>query len=304
MEAVDILCLGEPMVEFNQQPDGLFAPGFGGDTSNAAVSAARQGARVGYLTCLGTDRFGDEILSMWQTEGIDTAGVVHDPRYPTAIYFVTHDAEGHHYTYRRAGSAASHMHPQSFDETLIAGAKYLHVSAISQAISASAADAVFAAIETANTNATRVSYDTNLRLNLWPLQRARSLVHEAMQMCDLALPSYDDATALTGLSAPDAIVDFYLELGADTVILKMGGDGAIVATGQQREKIGGIKVASIDMNGAGDTFAGALLAELSRGVETMAAARYANVAAALSTTGKGAVTAIPSRADVEAFLAN
>ena len=58
------------------------------------------------------------------------------------------------------------------------------------------------------------------------------------------------------------------------------------------------------MNGAGDTFAGALLAELSRGVETMAAARYANVAAALSTTGKGAVTAIPSRADVEAFLAN
>jgi 2-dehydro-3-deoxygluconokinase len=299
---LDIVCLGEPMVEFNQREDGLFARGFGGDTSNAAVCAARQGAAVSYLTALGVDDFGDDLVGMWEAEGINTAHVMRDPNHPTAIYFVTHDDRGHHYNYRRAGSAASHMRPGCFEDSAIAMAKYLHVSAISQAISASAADTVFAAIECAKSNDTRVSYDTNLRLNLWPIKRARAVVHEAMCVCDLALPSYDDAVELTLLDDPDAIVDFYLHLGASTVVLKLGAEGAIVATTSERQRVDGLRVNSIDANGAGDTFAGALLAELSRGSAIHDAARYANAAAAISTAGKGAVTSIPTRTAVSQLL--
>lgn len=299
---MDIVCLGEPMLEFNQEADGSYRQGFGGDTSNAAISAARQNARVGYLTRLGADHFGDAFIDLWQAEGIDTRQVIRDPDNPTAIYFVTHDENGHHFSYRRADSAASRMQPGDFSADYIAAAKILHVSAISQAISAAAADTVFAAIEIARANDTRVAYDTNLRLNLWPERRARAVVHEAMRSCQIALPSYDDATVLTGLQAPQDIVDFYQQLGAELVVLKLGAKGCLVATPDDRTTIQGIAVSSIDANGAGDTFAGALLAEIAAGSHIQDAARYANAAAALSTGRKGAVSSIPRRVDVEKFM--
>lgn len=298
---MDIVSLGEPMLEFNQQPDGQYRQGFGGDTSNAAISAARQGARVGYLTRLGADHFGDAFIDLWQSEGIDTSQVIRDPDYPTGIYFVTHDENGHHFSYRRSNSAATRMHPGDFSADYIASAKILHVSAISQAISASAADTVFDAIEIARENDTKVAYDTNLRLSLWPERRARAVIHEAMRACHIALPSYDDATVLTGLEMPQDIVDFYLDLGAEVVVLKLGAKGCLVGKPEGSTAIEGMQVSSIDANAAGDTFAGAFLAETARGRNYHGAAHYANTAAALSTQRQGAVTSIPSRDEVEAL---
>ena len=200
----EIVCLGEPMLEFNRQADGRYLAGHGGDTSNCAIAAARQGAAVGYLTCLGSDAFGDSFMALWAAEGIDTNQVCRDPEAPTAIYFVDHEAGEHRFTYLRAGSAASRMTPRTFARDYIANARVLHVSGISQAISASACDTVFDAIGAARDNGVTVSYDPNLRLKLWPLQRARAVIHEAMRECDIALPGLDDAVQLTGLDHPDA----------------------------------------------------------------------------------------------------
>ena len=107
MPTPDILCLGEPLVEFNRRPDGLWLGGHGGDSSNCAVAAARQGASVGYLSRVGDDPFGHDLLDLWRAEGVDTTGVRVDPQAPTGVYFVTHGPEGHVFTYRRAGSAAT-----------------------------------------------------------------------------------------------------------------------------------------------------------------------------------------------------
>ena len=299
----EIICLGEPMVEFNQNPDGRFSQGFGGDTSNCAISAARQGANVSYATKIGSDQFGDQLIDLWKSEGVNTDLVIRDPDFPTAVYFVTHDQSGHHYTYYRKHSAVSQIKPDDLPEPAIANARLLHVSAISQAISESAADTVLAAIEIANRNQTTVAYDTNLRLNLWSLDRAKSVIHEAMAQCQIALPSYDDATLLTGFTEPDDIVDFYLKLGASIVVLKNGSQGVIVATPEVRRAIPAIKVDFVDANGAGDTFAGAFHAAMSLGKDHFDAAAYANTAAGLSTTRPGAVTAIPHKTEVEARLA-
>ena len=70
----ELLCMGEPMLEFNQlplRPDGTrhYLEGHGGDTSNAAIAAARQGARVGYITALGNDMPGDSFMALWAREG-------------------------------------------------------------------------------------------------------------------------------------------------------------------------------------------------------------------------------------------
>jgi 2-dehydro-3-deoxygluconokinase len=302
----DIVCLGEPLVEFNQtrsaETPANYLAGFGGDTSNCAVAAARQGATVGYMTVVGADPFGDALLDLWRREGVDFAEVGCDPSANTGIYFITHADDGHHFTYFRAGSAASRMEPKDLSASYIAGAKVLHVSGISQAISNSACDTIFTAIEVARRNGVRVSYDTNLRLKLWSIHRARAVIHAALALSDIALPGYDDATKLTGLDDPDAIVDFYLGLGVPLVVLKQGKMGALVATPTERRRVEGHVVDVVDATAAGDTFNGAFLAEIVAGRDPFAAAAYGNAAAALSTGGYGAVEPIPRRKEVEALL--
>jgi 2-dehydro-3-deoxygluconokinase len=300
----DIVAIGEALGEFNQtragEPQYLF--GHGGDTSNAVIAAARSGASTGYISAVGDDSFGRSFLELWAHEGVDTSAVKVARDAPTGLYFVTHGAEGHEFTYRRAGSAAACMSVDDLPSAMIVNAKILHVSGISQAISESAAHLVFEAIRLARVAGVTVSYDTNLRLRLWPLERARAVTHAAMALADIALPGLDDARQLTGFDAPDAIVDFYLNLGSRIVAMTLGKDGALVATPTERRTIPSIRVDAVDATGAGDCFDGAFLAEWLRWGDPFQAARYATVAAALSTTGYGAVAPLPHRADVVAAM--
>lgn len=299
----DILCLGEPMLEFNQQENGTYLPGHGGDTSNAAIAAARQGASVGYITHIGQDAFGTSFMELWAKEGINTDTVKQVTTAHTGIYFVTHGAEGHEFSYFRAGSAASRMTPSDLPVPALKAAKILHVSGISQAISENAADTVFEAMHVVKDGGGLVSYDTNLRLKLWPLERARAVIHAAVAQVDIVLPGLDDATLLTGQTDPDAIVDTYLALGAGIVALTLGAEGTLVATPDDRQRITGYKVNAVDATGAGDTFDGAFLARLTEGETPFEAARYANAAAALSTQGYGGVAPMPTKSAVKTFMA-
>lgn len=303
---LDLICLGEPMLELAQVKRGeeaLYLPGFGGDTSNCAVAAARQGARVGYVTALGDDSFGRDFLELWASEGIDIQAVTLDPTAPTGIYFISYRNGEHEFSYRRKGSAASRICPDNLPYDYIRKARVLHVSGISQAISEPACDAVFAAISAAREAGVKVSYDTNLRLNLWPLTRARAIIHAAMAESDIALPGLDDARRLTNLEDPDAIASFYLDLGPRLVLLTMGREGTLVATPGRREVVPVYAVEQVDATGAGDTFDGAFLARYIAGDDPFTAARYANVAAALSTLGQGAVAPMPRTPAVQAALA-
>jgi 2-dehydro-3-deoxygluconokinase len=118
--AFDVVAIGEPLYELNRQPAGYFLPGFGGDTLNVAIAAARLGSRCAYITRLGADIFADEIGEVMRREGIVMTGVRRDAAAPTGLYFVTHGPQGHVFTYRRQGSAASLMTPADLDPALIA----------------------------------------------------------------------------------------------------------------------------------------------------------------------------------------
>jgi 2-dehydro-3-deoxygluconokinase len=303
---LDILAYGEPMVEFNQTGEGngrLYLQGFGGDSSNFAIAAARQGANVGYLSALGDDPYGRLLRQLWTDEGVDHRGVKADPAAFTAIYFVTHGAKGHEFHFFRAGSAASRMTAADLPRERIARAKVLHLSGISLAISAQACDTGYAAIECARAAGVQVSFDTNLRLKLWPLDRARAVMTDVMKRADICLPSLDDVQAITGLADADALVDHCLTLGARVVALKLGAEGALVATASERHRIAPFPCQPVDATGAGDTFGGAFVARLVAGDALLDAARYAACAAALSTQGFGAVAPIPRAAQVQAALA-
>jgi 2-dehydro-3-deoxygluconokinase len=129
------------------------------------------------------------------------------------------------------------------------------------------------------------------------------VVFETLRHADWALPGHDDAAHLFGDDDPDAIVDACHALGPSIVVLKLGRDGCLVSDGDRRERIDGVRVDAIDATGAGDCFDGAFAARMVAGDDPFTAARYANAAAALATTGYGAVAPLPRTADVARLLA-
>jgi 2-dehydro-3-deoxygluconokinase len=301
----DLVALGEAMLEFNQtQPDRPdYLQGFGGDTSNVVIAAARAGSRTAYLSRVGRDWFGDQLLSLWASEGVDASAVEIDPSHPTGIYFVNHGPAGHQFSYLRAGSAASAMTPQWLPRQVIQQARILHVSGISPAISASAQATVLAAMQEARRCQTLVAFDSNLRLKLWSLETARPVIEEALAWCDIFLPSLEDMQTLLGQAEPEAVVDWAHQQGAKTVVLKLGAQGCLVSDGQRRALVPGRSVPLLDATGAGDCFCGNFLARVAAGADVFDAARFANVAASLAVQGFGAVGPLPRADAVWAALA-
>jgi len=301
----DVVSLGEAMVEFNQtQPSAPnYLQGFGGDTSNAVIAAARAGAVTAYLTRLGEDHFGRDILALFQRENVDTQAIETDAIAPTGIYFVHHHAGGHEFSYRRAGSAASLISQtwlaQHASEVL-RQAKWFHVSGISLALSDQARGTTLAAMRLARNYGTQVSFDSNLRLKLWSLEQAQKTTLEALSLCDLFLPSLDDLTVLTGLTDPQRLIDWSHQNGAKTVVLKLGAQGCIMSTGSERIHIPARNVRSVDATGAGDCFCGNLLARLAAGDTLNVATQYANIAASLAVQTYGAVASLPDARAVQA----
>ena len=290
------------MIEFNQTRPGerAYLQGFGGDSSNMIIAAARSGAATAYVTRVGDDEFGRMLLDLWTKERVSTRGVMIDRQAPTGAYFVHHGPQGHAFSYLRAGSAASRLTPADLPE-FIESARFVHASGISMAISASAANTVLAAFRKAKGE---IAFDSNLRLKLWPLERAREMIGAAAAMADYFFPSIEDARALSGVESPEANLDWAHRLGAKVVFLKLGADGVLVSDGTKQEEISGIKIKAVDATGAGDCFCGATLARLAAGDSIWDAARYANAAAALATTGFGAVDPLPRPDAVRSLLAS
>jgi 2-dehydro-3-deoxygluconokinase len=303
----DILSLGEPLWEMSEIPSepGKYLLGYGGDTANFCVAAARQGAHVGYITRVGSDSFGDTLRAIWDEENIDCSHVEIDQRAMTGGYFIHHNANsGHSFSYARSGSAASKLNAQSVHKAFIANAKFVHSSGITQAISESAREAVAALFDAARDANVATVFDSNYRSRLWSIPEARQALTWILPRTDFFFPSIEDAQALSGLDDRKAIIDWAHQLGAKNVLLKLGAEGVLVSDGSALtpQHVFAFHVDAVDATGAGDCFAGATVARLLAGDTLHAAARYGCAAAALTTTQYGAIAAIPTREHVTTFL--
>lgn len=318
MSNLDILALGEALIEFvrmedtsssnvqdqqNQTPNRpYYKQGFGGDTSNALIAATRQcktpGLRTGYISAVGDDPLGKELLKLWHQEGISIDHVKVAATDPTGVYFVQPDgsaAMGKQFSYARRGSAASHYNTSHLPLDAIAQAKVLHTSALSCAISENMSDAVQAACEHARANNTLVSFDTNLRLNLWSLESAIATIEKLLPYIDIVFPSDDEAQQICGHTDRDAMIDYFLDFGCSMVILTCGTDGAIFASASERFNIAAADSNPVDSTAAGDSFAGAFLAHYLDTNDIRYAGRCAAITAALTVSNYGAIDAIPQR---------
>ncbi|EYT54575.1 2-dehydro-3-deoxygluconokinase [Leucobacter sp. UCD-THU] len=300
----DIISIGEPLVEFNAESLGgprvgsLYSIGFGGDSSNFAVAVSRLGGSSGYMTRVGADHFGALLQDLWHEERVDASRVITDERHPTGLYFILRHGGRSEFVYRRADSAASHLEPSDLPEGMIEEAKLLHVTGITQAISQSACETVFAAIERARAAQVTVSYDPNIRPAIWPLQTARAIVRYTIPQCDVVLPNLDEGRLLTGYEDPRAITQELLELGAPLVVLKLGSSGSVIATPDDYYSVPARPVLAKDPTGAGDCFDAAFAVAITEGKDPVDAAIFATAAASRVVQGLGAVAPIPTRSAV------
>ena len=298
----DVMCLGEPLVEFSEETTGRYLRGFGGDASNVAIAVARSGGQAAIASRIGTDAFGEMFTDLWTVEGVDHRAVTRDASAPTGHYF-RHSGMGEkRFTFARRGSAASLMRPGDLDAAIVAGARVLHLSGNTCAISDSAAALALEAVEMARFAGTRVSFDLHIPPGHGAVDRSRSAALSILGKCDIALPNLADAERLFGLTDPEAIAGRVLGYGPQVVALTMGAEGVYVATAEAHRRIAPLRVDVVDASGAGDTFDGYFLSGLTAGDDLAEAAIRANAAAALSTTRRGAVTGIPSAAEVGASL--
>lgn len=306
--AADLICIGEALGEFIQQPalpDGrtLFQQGFGGDALTVAVSAARLGIKAAVIGAIGRDPLGEALAGFLASEGVESAALHRAPEAPTGLYLLDPAADPARQTDLRAHSAAARLGPPHVPAGLLAGARILFASGAAQGLSQSATDAVFEAFALARRQGIAIAHATRYQPGLWPAARAAAIIHAAIGQADVALPSRSDAAALTGLAEPEAMLDFYLRLGPGLVLLTMGAEGVWLATPEARMLIPAFSTAAIDLTGSEDCFAGAIIARMLQGDTPEDAAHFAAAAAAISSTGYGAALPVPRTPEVWAAMA-
>lgn len=297
----DVIGLGEPMVEFCATTRGrlgdveLFKRGWGGDTSNFAVSAARQGLKVGHICRLGSDEFGKSFLDLWEREGMDNSRVIIEQDAWTAIYIISLMKEGgHDFTYYRAGSAASRYNIDDLDVDYISKAKVFHTSGISLAISQSSRKAALEGLRINRESGGFNSFDVNMRAKLWDLETARTALGEAFSLSDVVYASMDDMNTVYGITDMEKAAVHLRKMGVGTVVIKHGGKGCYVSTDEKSFTSPGYKIEVMDATGAGDAFDGAWVKGVLEGWGLEKIASYANAVGAITATGLGAVAPIPT----------
>ncbi len=266
----------------------------GGKGSNAAVAAARQGARVALIARIGDDDFGRMGMNLWHAEGIATEHVeqVAGERSGVAQILVYDDGDNSIAVYPGAGGGLGARHAQAAQRLL----DHCRV------VMASCEVPVEATLE-----AFRLAHNTKAKaitiLNPAP---ARPLPEELLALVDVLTPNESELYQLAGPAHAGSMDDAAMHLlacGTRAVLVTLGAAGCrLYQTGEAPVELAGRAMPVRDTIGAGDTFTGALAAALARGELLAAAMQWANAAAALSVTRHGAVAGIPMHAEVAALL--
>ena len=298
---LDVVTLGETMVLLLAEQSGpmreatTFRRHIAGAESNVAIGLCRLGHTAGWFSRVGDDEFGRAVAFRIRGEGVDTSRVLHDPHAPTGMVVRERREAGPiDQVYYRRGSAASRMSAADLDPAYFRDARFVHLTGITPALSASCRETVFAAAEMANAAGVPVVLDPNYRSKLWDPIEARSVMRDLAARCDLLLPGRDEAELLTGESDPEVAARQLSELGPATVVVKLGAEGALALAGDEIVRVPGTPVERVvDPVGAGDAFAAGFLSGLLRGFTTDAALRLANRCGALAMTSPGDMESLP-----------
>lgn len=274
---------------------GRLAIGPGGKGSNQAVAAARLGAEVEFLTAVGDDSFANEARDLWTREGVDHRHVVTASAATMAGFILVEDGGENRITI--APGALDELTPD-------------HVEAFRPQIAA--ADVVVVSLEIpldTAVEALRIGHEEGVRTLLNPAP-AQQFPEQGWPWIDVLTPNATEAALLAGAEPdvatdPDRCIDALRRHYTGTVVLTLGGDGALVDDGTSRTRVAPVPPRSvIDTTGAGDAFTSALAVELARGTDLTAAVRRAAAAGAWTVGIPEVIPALPRPADIDSLLAD
>jgi 2-dehydro-3-deoxygluconokinase len=291
-----IVSIGECMIEMSGGEDRTYRLGYAGDTLNTAwyLRALLDPAwSVDYVTALGEDRYSGDIRRFLDDNNIGTGHIQTIPTRRPGLYMIHQEAGDRHFTYWRDTSAAKLLaDDKKALSRAVEGAELVYFSGITLAILAPRARGrLLGAIVKARDNGARIAFDTNLRPALWSSPRVMAgVLTAAASLCDIVLPTHSDEAPLFGDKSIDDTADRYLELGVEEVVVKDGGNEALVATAHDRIRLAPQPGATVvDATGAGDSFNGAYLAARLAGQTLEQSAAAAHKTAAVVIGHKGAL---------------
>ncbi|WCF06640.1 sugar kinase [Paenibacillus thiaminolyticus] len=276
---------------------------FGGAETNVAIGLSRLGHSAGWCGRLGDDPFGRRIYKTVRGEGVDVTRASFTDEAPTGLMIRENAAGRSSVYYYRKLSAASKMTPEHLDEEYIAGAKILHITGITPALSPSCAETAAAAMDIAKRHGVKVSFDPNLRLKLWDVKAAQKVLLPLARKADYFLPGLDELKLLYETESVDEIVAKLGELSAVS-IMKGGEDKTYILENGKLSAVPYYKVDhAVDTVGAGDGFCAGFLAGLLREYSLEEAVRLGNLIGSQVIQTVGDWEGLPSAAQIERLLA-
>ena len=311
----EVIAVGEPLVALLAAGTSpladveSFSRHVAGAEANLAVGLARLGRRALFVGRVGDDGFGRTITRRLRGEEVDVSGIVVDPERRTGLLIRERRALGpSEVLYYREGSAGSALAPRDIDRVTgsFAGARWLHLTGITPALSDGAHGAVLRAIELARANDVRISFDVNLRRRLWSDERAAERLRPIAIGADLVFGDADELAVVAGVVPSEDGLDAANALrvgGSGAVIVKRGAAGAtLVAEGTHVDAAAVAVPRVVDPVGAGDAFCAGYLAALLEGLEAATALRWGNGCAAAALSAEGDLVGLPSRIELERLI--
>lgn len=273
---------------------GVFKTFPGGKGANQAVAAARLGAHVTMIGCVGGDAFGREMRDTLIADNIDTTHVLVHPESATGVALIQVDEKGQN-SIAVASGANFQLTSADVESAMQAIEKFdVLVMPLETPL-----ETIYAAAKIASQRGAKVL------LNPAP---AQILKPDLLELVDVLLPNEHEVALMTGQPALQSAADLQtaaqklLSLGVKNLMVTMGSQGAILFDGKTESNISACPVQAVDTTAAGDCFVGALAVGLCEGKSLLDAAEFASAAAAISVTRDGAQPSLPRREEVMQFM--
>lgn len=309
-----VISLGEALIDFIplDATNRAYQKSPGGAPANVAVGVARLGVPSTFLGKVGRDVLGVFLKETLDEYGVNTTWLQFSDDVRTGVVFVTLAENGERsFDFYINPSADRFLREEEIDESLFRTHRILHFVSISL-ISEPARSATKRAVMLAKENGMIVSYDPNLRLGLWESeQQARQMIISMLPEADVLKISEEELTFITGEKDIQKGVDALASYNIPLIVVTLGENGSYAFTKEGSIFTPALKVEAVDTTGAGDAFVSGMLYCLHEREGTMDSlslaevekmTKFASVSGALAASTKGAMTALPTRGEVERIL--
>ena len=316
MKKYDVVALGELLIDFamsgqSEQGNNLFEACPGGAPCNVLAMLNKLGKKTAFLGKVGNDQFGKLLKSTIEEIGIDTKGLLMDEEVRTTLAFVHTFADGDRdFSFYRNPGADMMLSEEEVDMEMIRDARVFHLGTLSMT-DEPARTATKKALNTAKEAGCLISFDPNLRPPLWKsLDTAKEMMEYGFGYCDILKISDNEIQFVSGKEDYDEGIQYLQEkYNIPLIFLTLGKDGSRAYYIGIRVEKEGFQVDTIETTGAGDSFCGSAISKvLDKGIDNLTESdledilTFANAAAAIVTTKKGAIRSMPELGEIEKLI--